>query len=43
MAFARDLLEKASNIDPQADDVHSLNEESGSTANSRCKNIRIWD
>lgn len=38
----RFVKEKPSNINPQADVVQSLNEESGLTANSKCKNTRIW-
>lgn len=33
---------QSSNINPQADVVQSLNEESGPMANSSHKNTRIW-
>lgn len=42
MMSAGDWSEKSSNINPQADVVKSLNEESGSAANSSSKNSRIW-
>lgn len=43
MVSAGDWSEESSNINPQADAVQSLNEESGSTAISSNKNSRIWE